>query len=60
MRRTVGSYGIAVVGLISSIKDLSKIISRHLDMAMRLVALIVLKKTNQHLKLSKIMNPPGT
>ncbi|KAF8396129.1 hypothetical protein HHK36_017741 [Tetracentron sinense] len=47
MRRTVGSCGIAFVGLISSIKGLSKTISisRPLGMAMQLKASIASKKT---------------
>lgn len=58
MRRIVASFGIALVALISSTRGLSKIISRHLDMAMQLMALTVLKKMMmQPLKLRKITLP---
>lgn len=57
-RRIVGSFGIALVGLISNTKGLSKITSRHLDMAMQRMELTVSKrKMKQPLKLSKITSP---
>lgn len=62
MRRTVGSFGIAFVDLISSTKGLSKIISSHSVMAMQLTVSTPLKKKkkkNQPLKLSKRMNLLG-
>ena len=56
MRKTVGSAGIALVGLILSIKGLLRIISRHLGMDTRLMELTVLiKMMKRALKLSKKM-----
>ncbi|KAK2641235.1 hypothetical protein Ddye_022998 [Dipteronia dyeriana] len=52
-RRIVASFGIALVGLISNTKGLSKIISRPSDMVMLLVGLTLLKTMNP----PPIMNP---
>ena len=57
MRRTVASYGIALVALISSTNALSKIISRLLGMDIKLLESIVLTRTMKlPLKLSMKMS----
>ena len=57
MRRTVASFGIASVDLISSTRGPLRITSKPLEVAMQLMGLMALKKRKSlHLKENRIDN----